>query len=119
MEKWRRENPEKLREAYRRADLKRKYGITLEDYFEMLSEQGGTCACCDATEADTRGYILHVDHCHETGRVRGLLCASCNNILGRVNDSPAHLRLLADYLERGPNFTHSSIANPAIFPDPV
>jgi len=75
---------------------KREYGLLPEQYDFLLSNQGGVCATpgCGATEK------LVVDHCHVTGHVRGLLCFKCNVALGNVNDNPARLRALADYIER-------------------
>lgn len=86
-------------EVRREYNLRRKYGIGSGDYRVLLEQQGGTCATCDATEADELNRRLHVDHCHETGRIRGLLCGECNLILGKASDSPAVLRRLADYVE--------------------
>ena len=83
----------------RKRFLKRAYGITPEQYTEMLEEQGGVCAAngCDSS----RGHgVLYVDHCHKTGRVRGLLCHSCNTALGHVFDNADKLRGLIQYLER-------------------
>lgn len=79
----------------RNSYLKRKYGITLEDEQRMREAQGGRCATCDELA------ILHVDHCHITGKVRGLLCDNCNRAAGAVEDDPARLRALAEYMERG------------------
>jgi hypothetical protein len=74
--------------------LKRRYGITAEEVDEMLAAQGGLCAICRNTPA------LHVDHDHETGLVRELLCFNCNGGLGQFKDDPAVLRAAADYVER-------------------
>jgi len=64
----------------RRAEhLKRKYGITLEQYDQMLEAQGGGCAICARAPGK---QVLAVDHCHETGRVRALLCSGCNRSIG-------------------------------------
>lgn len=62
------------------ARLRSRYGITVADYDAMLSAQNGLCAICD--QPSTNGKRLHVDHNHETGKVRGLLCTSCNFRLG-------------------------------------
>lgn len=74
----------------------RKYGLSTGDYERMLAEQGGRCAVCRALPAT----VLNVDHCHETGLVRGLLCGTCNRALGQASDNPQLLRKLADYVER-------------------
>jgi Recombination endonuclease VII len=71
--------------SQRRANLKRDYGITLEQYVALWLEQGGLCALCRQPEVGTyRGVVrmLSVDHDHETGQIRGLLCGSCNVALG-------------------------------------
>lgn len=84
----------------RRAKLKKKYGITILEYHELLSEQGGRCAICGRLAEEERYGRLHVDHCHLENRVRGLLCTNCNNGVGRFMDSPELMRLAADYLEK-------------------
>ena len=83
--------------ANRKSHLKRKFGISLEEYDAMLAEQGGVCAVC--SRPPTPGISLHVDHDHGTGRIRGLLCFRCNNALGDLEDDPALLRAAAHYLE--------------------
>jgi len=61
-------------------DLLRAHGITLEVYEQLLKQQGGTCAVCSSSTPKGRG-AFHVDHCHRTGKIRGLLCHSCNTIV--------------------------------------
>lgn len=83
--------------------LRRKYGISAADYDRVLAEQGGGCALCGVRPEDLsagryRTY-LHVDHCHETGRIRGLLCPEHNLLLGRFGDSPEMFRRVLEYLE--------------------
>ncbi len=79
---------------YRKAwELKHRYGLSVGEYHEMASKQGGRCAICQQ-EADP----LVVDHDHATGKVRALLCHKCNRLLGFVNDDPAWLRAALDYL---------------------
>lgn len=111
--RWREQNPEKYaalkkrnsaRPEKKRADreghLKRKYGITLEDYERMLEEQGGVCFICKKPRPEDR--TLHVDHDHATGEIRGLLCFRCNNALGDFDDDHELLQNAADYLDRDP-----------------
>ncbi len=74
--------------------LKRRYGITAAEADSMLAEQGGLCAICVEAPAE------HVDHCHETGRVRALLCFNCNGGLGQFKDDPDVLRAAAAYVLR-------------------
>jgi len=75
-------------EQRREYQLKAKYGITLEDYDAILEEQAGLCAICFTPAEDERFGVLCVDHCHDTGRVRGLLCRCCNSGLGKLRDDP-------------------------------
>jgi hypothetical protein len=87
----------------RRNHLRRQYGITPEDYDEMLAAQGGVCAICGQTEwfIDPRKgtpRCLSVDHCHATGKVRGLLCGRCNRSIGHFEDNPEIIARAAAYL---------------------
>ena len=75
-----------------------KYGLTLGDYEALSDAQGGNCAIC--LGPDETGRRLAVDHCHETGKVRGLLCGRCNAGLGFFRDAPNVLRQAAEYLYR-------------------
>lgn len=75
--------------------LRRRYGISLEERDRMAAEQGGVCAIC--REAKT----LVVDHCHTSGEVRGLLCNDCNWMLGLAKDNPANLAAAIGYLGNG------------------
>jgi DNA-binding transcriptional MerR regulator len=91
---WQARNPEKVKAGHRRryqrhhdeiraqqvdSRLRHRYGITLEEYEEMLERQDGRCAICRRPPPE--GKRLHVDHNHETGEVRGLLCSWCNTRL--------------------------------------
>jgi Recombination endonuclease VII len=78
----------------RKSHLKRKYGLTEAQYDAMLEAQGGMCAICHDRPA------AHVDHDHETGRVRALLCFNCNGALGHMLDNPGWLLRAIEYLER-------------------
>jgi hypothetical protein len=84
------------RDSERQRHLVKKYGITFDDYDRMLKEQNGKCAICQRPEPVNR--MFDVDHDHKTGDVRGLLCTSCNRVLGHAGDSPERLRVAADYL---------------------
>ncbi|MFI9581798.1 endonuclease VII domain-containing protein [Streptomyces sp. NPDC052236] len=79
----------RLQENY----FKRKYGITMAERDEMISAQMGVCSICLAAPA------VHVDHCHETGRVRGVLCFNCNSAIGVLGDDPDIIRRAIAYLE--------------------
>lgn len=94
-----RESRERLHPDVRRDRyFKSKYGIAVGTYAEMLKEQDGLCAACKATPSE--GRRLRVDHHHESGKVRGLLCDSCNRTLGHAKESPERLRACAEYVEK-------------------
>jgi hypothetical protein len=78
--------------------LKKKYGISIEQYDQMLADQDHRCALCLSSEHDARGGRLAVDHDHATGVVRGLLCGPCNTGLGKLGDSVDGLRRAIAYL---------------------
>jgi hypothetical protein len=86
--------------AQRARDYKRKYGITIDEYEQMLELQGGTCALCPKTSPGGRHAQQHwcVDHDHVTGKVRELLCNDCNMVLGIIKDSPEHLGRMITYI---------------------
>src|SRR6185312_12520919 len=98
---WAVANPDK-----RDAQRLRKFGLTPVERDRLLAEQGGGCAVCgermsrDKDPRTGKQRRLHVDHCHRTGRVRGLLCASCNLGLGKFQDDPSRLERAAEYLRR-------------------
>lgn len=85
----------KFKEKIRYQILKGKYGITADEYQRMLSEQGGVCAIC--RQKGNRKHLA-VDHCHKTGKVRGLVCSPCNGFLGRINDDIEILEAIKRYL---------------------
>lgn len=91
LREWREKNPD----YDRRRKYQAKYGITLEDYEAMMATQGGVCAICEASPGLRR---LNVDHDHETGAIRGLLCEICNRALGGFKDDPDLLSAAARYL---------------------
>lgn len=96
-------NPELHCERVRAENLRRSFGLTLEQYDTRLVAQNGVCALCRRPEtAVLKGKLkrLAVDHDHLTGKVRGLLCSQCNTSLGMFGDDPSRLRAAADYLER-------------------
>jgi hypothetical protein len=74
------------------------YGLSASKFTAMLCAQVGLCKACEVPMGPGVRQ-LHVDHCHATGRVRGLLCDGCNRALGHVKDSPERLRQLAAYLD--------------------
>lgn len=86
---WRKANPAKRKDIA----LRSRFGITLADYNAIAKAQGGVCAVC------CQPAVLAVDHCHSTGKVRGLLCMPCNTAIGQFRDDPALLRAAALYVE--------------------
>lgn len=80
----------------RRQMLRSKYGMSLEEYDKLFEEQTDLCAICNETSKST----LHVDHDHDTGVVRGLLCGSCNKALGLFKDDPARIEQAVYYLTK-------------------
>ena len=86
----------KHKEQCRRVMLRNNYGLTLEEYDEMFEKQDGVCAICDGINSNDKR--LFVDHNHETGEIRGLLCTRCNLNLG-VIEKPGYLSKLLEYLQ--------------------
>lgn len=95
---YRKNNPEKEKERSRKGQI-RQYGITEEDYDKMFKEQQGCCAICKLHQKDY-SRNLHIDHCHTTGKVRGLLCNSCNLGLGMFKDSIDLMNTAIKYLNK-------------------
>lgn len=81
-------------------NLKKNYGLTVEQYDEMWIEQAGMCAICHASKNNGQGEEFVVDHNHQTGAVRGLLCNTCNGGIGLLNDNSELLRAGASYLDQ-------------------
>ncbi|MFJ3881948.1 endonuclease VII domain-containing protein [Streptomyces sp. NPDC090077] len=77
----------------RAGHLKRSYGMTEAERDEMIAAQGGVCLIC------LKAPAVHVDHCHTTGKVRGVLCFNCNTAIGKLGDDPDAARRVVSYLE--------------------
>lgn len=96
---WRKRNPERAKNI----DLKKTYGITLAQYEQMLEQQNNVCAICKLPEmslsSDGGPRMMPVDHCHTTGKVRGLLCTACNRALGLFKENKTTLGRAIKYLE--------------------
>lgn len=92
---WRKKNPERAKDH----DLKRVRKVPLGTYSRMLEAQGGRCAVCGTAKAGGRGRF-HLDHCHNTNTLRGLLCHSCNLLMGHAKDNPDLLRAAINYLRK-------------------
>ena len=93
VKRWQAGNPEK-----RFAQRLNAYKITVAEYIAIFEQQGGVCAICGRPGGDKRIDKMHVDHCHSTGTVRGLLCTNCNFAIGHFNDDPKILDNAAAYL---------------------
>ena len=105
---WEKRNPEKRKQIHKKHYektarwhiLKYKYGITKDEYEKMLLQQDGKCAICGTTNArHNKGNNLLVDHCHDSLKVRGLLCNRCNTTLGLINDNVSILNKMIEYLK--------------------
>jgi hypothetical protein len=92
-------NPDRAAAWDRRAKYKWRYGITVEDYDAMFEAQNGLCAICGLPPRTPQAR-LHVDHCRDTERVRGLLCQPCNTAIGLLRHSTAYLSVALQYLAR-------------------
>lgn len=97
--KWRDKYPERHDRARRSSRFMKKYGITLLEWEEMYKDQGGVCLLCG--EIPTEKDQLVVDHCHTTGRVRGLIHRTCNNGIGFFGESEEKIMQAIVYLRRG------------------
>lgn len=95
--RYNREQREKRADFDRHSNLRRLYGITPEDYDQMVMTQCGLCAICGEPETVKKG-MLAVDHDHDTGEIRGLLCARCNSGLGLLQDDPERVTSALAYL---------------------
>lgn len=95
---WQASNPELNKRIKRSVWLKKNYGIDIEKFEQMISEQGGVCAICGRLPNHAKGFA--VDHDHSTGKLRGILCGHCNGGLGLFKDDVASLRSAADYIEK-------------------
>lgn len=98
--RWRESDPERYREYKRRYLLQSNYGITPKEYDEMLAAQDGVCACCRTSDPGGGRSNFCVDHCHETGRIRGVLCNTCNTAIGMLGDTVESIDRVAAYMHR-------------------
>ncbi len=108
---WKAANPEALAQSrkdtrdslkIKKKRLKFEYGLSWEDFIELYESQGAACKICRtplSTVPEEGKKVACVDHHHETGAIRGLLCNPCNRGIGYLKDSPTILRLAAEYLD--------------------
>ena len=90
-------NNDRLRIIWRRSKLKRAYGLSLEEFDAILVRQDRVCAICKGPP-NGRFNSFNVDHCHKTGKIRGLLCFHCNTAIGMAKDSRELLMKMALYV---------------------
>lgn len=88
-------NPHKRKEI----DLKRAYGITLSDFAQMMKQQDDRCLICKTRFGPGKQLEPNIDHCHKTGKIRGILCGGCNRGIGYMQDNPVILRAAIRYLK--------------------
>ena len=112
---WLRKNPERRRDHVLDSHLRRTYGITLLDYKSMLIKQHGACAICEEKPTKRR---LFVDHCHRTGKVRGLLCMRCNSAIALMRESMDVWRNICNYLWT-PHYRRENFLKDAIIGEPI
>lgn len=99
----RRKQTPKGKATQRNSELLRKFGISNVDFDQILLSQGGRCAICSTDKPGGKGNRFHVDHDHDTGKVRALLCSNCNRGLGHFQENIALLEVAIMYLR-----THQS-----------
>lgn len=93
--KYRQKNPLKIKNI----SLQKKFGISINEYQELSNKQKNQCAICEIAQSDLK-RSLAVDHCHKTGKVRGLLCHHCNTAIGSLKENPKLFLKAIDYLEK-------------------
>ena len=98
---WRKSNPAKVKRGNRRRCWRNRYGLDPDKVEKFLSTHNGNCDICGIP---ANGQAHAVDHCHKSGKFRGILCSNCNNGLGRFMDNPALLLRAAEYLNKIPLF---------------
>jgi len=104
-QKWQKNNPEKSHLSQRERNLKHRFGVDLEWYQKQLKKQNYCCAICKTKEnkvtlGSNKSLSFAVDHNHDTGEVRGLLCNQCNRALGLFKDSSKVLQNAVKYLTK-------------------
>ena len=96
----RKANPERFFLYHKKAGLKSKYGLALEEFNKLKEAQTNCCASCGDAFERMENKCIQVDHCHVTGVVRGILCRNCNLALGYLQDNLTRIHNLASYVEK-------------------
>lgn len=94
VKEWQEKNPRKRKEH-----RLKKYGITIEEFETILASQGNSCAICGHSDTSDKNFFPVVDHCHDTGNVRGILCMNCNMGIGKLKDSPEIIKSALRYIK--------------------
>ena len=100
---YRENNTAKIKRRQRKYNLKKRFGITEKEYWNMFTQQLGRCNICGREEREIhhgKVKMLAVDHNHKTGNVRGLLCKQCNLMIGNSNENPLILINGIKYLQK-------------------
>lgn len=105
---WAITNPKLLQTVRQKAFLKRRYGVTVEQYNALLIKQKGLCACCYKDLALTVRRP-HLDHDHITGAIRGILCRGCNMGIGQLGDNIKGVMNALEYLSNQPQGLHIAV----------
>ncbi|MCI0557356.1 MAG: endonuclease VII domain-containing protein [Nitrososphaera sp.] len=98
-QKWKEANPERLKELYRERNYRKQYGLGIADYEKLLDDQGRRCAICKTDTPGGRGRF-HVDHCHDSGKVRAILCHACNTGIGYLKHDCTIMLAALKYIAR-------------------
>lgn len=94
----REKNPAKYTEEVIAKNLKRNFGISIDDYNYMFADQNGCCAICNRHQSQFKKRFA-VDHCHDTDKIRGLLCGNCNTALGLLKEDEFRLVSMIEYIQ--------------------
>lgn len=89
---------DKAKDGKYQSKIKKNFGLSLDEYNKMFEAQNGRCKICDRHQSEFN-YRLGVDHNHTTGQIRGLLCKSCNSVIGYINDDSNIAKKMAEYLD--------------------
>jgi len=114
-QRWLENNMHKRPEINRNSRLRREYGISPEDYHQMIEDQNGRCAICKRLFTNDKAMSPHVDHDHSTKWVRGLLCNTCNTAIGMFREDPYVMAAAIDYIiynSTPTEFSFSPLPNP-------